>query len=177
MTKRDDWLFFHRAVEDIVHECGVSVGKAQSMLRAACASGVIQSEKEPYTVVGGEALGEGPPTLIQPSEWREHEIDMMTDKDGCYYFVRIDEPDFRYWLKQQNHKQATGKQSRILSLLAQIFPNVPVPPKDVLPRKVLRADLLKLDPSLAPLDEATLKTAIDTHNALIRNGPNRIGSD
>jgi len=31
----------------------------------------------------------------------------------------------------------------------------------------LKADLLKRDPSLNPLDEATLKSAIDAHNSFL----------
>jgi hypothetical protein len=47
-----------------------------------------------------------------------------------------------------------------------MFPNGPVPDDYV--RKVLKAELLKIDAGLAPLDEDTLKTAIDKHNSTHR---------
>ena len=56
-----------------------------------------------------------------------------------------------------------GKQSRILKLLSEHFPDG-VPEPGLCPRQSLKSDILKWDPSLAPLDEATLKKAIDTYN-------------
>ena len=69
------------------------------------------------------------------------------------------------WLKAKQNPPRGGKQPRILKHLAAMFPNQRVPKASLKPRLALRADLLKRDPSLAPLDEATLKTAIDTHNS------------
>ena len=57
---------------------------------------------------------------------------------------------------------------RILEYLAGYFPEG-VPDPAYLPRKALRADLLKWDPDLDPLDEATLKKAIDSYNATKRD--------
>jgi hypothetical protein len=57
-----------------------------------------------------------------------------------------------------------GKQSRILKLLSEHFPDG-VPEPGLCPRQSLKSDILKWDPSLAPLDEATLKKAIDKYNA------------
>ena len=56
-----------------------------------------------------------------------------------------------------------GKQSRILKLLSEHFPDG-VPEPGLCPRQSLKSDILEWDPSLAPLDEATLKKAIDTYN-------------
>ena len=57
-----------------------------------------------------------------------------------------------------------GKQPRIAKYLMEHFPDgVPDPARR--PRKDLRQAILKWDPSLRPLDEATLKKAIDKHNA------------
>jgi hypothetical protein len=57
-----------------------------------------------------------------------------------------------------------GKQPRITEYLRQHFP-AGVPGPGVCPRHRLRADLLKWDPSLEPLDEATLKRGIDNYNS------------
>jgi hypothetical protein len=57
-----------------------------------------------------------------------------------------------------------GKQPRIAKYLMEHFPEgVPCP--GIRPRKDLRQAILKWDPTLGPLDEATLKKAIDKHNA------------
>jgi hypothetical protein len=58
----------------------------------------------------------------------------------------------------------TGKQPRILKYLTEHFPDG-VPQPGLCPRDSLKADILKWDPRLGPLDEATLKKAIDTYNA------------
>src|SRR5947209_8060317 len=94
-------ISFHDAVTKITRELGISYGKAQSMLRQACAVGEIRSHKEPYSIVDNEPQGEGPPERIEPSEWRVSEIDMMTDADGCNYFVHVDRADFQHWLDSQ----------------------------------------------------------------------------
>jgi hypothetical protein len=57
-----------------------------------------------------------------------------------------------------------GKQSRIRKLLGEMFQNKRVPDRSDCPRNALKADLLKRDPSLKPLNLTTLKTAIDTYN-------------
>jgi hypothetical protein len=61
-----------------------------------------------------------------------------------------------------------GKIPRILEYLAGHFPEG-VPDPAYRPRKALRADLLRWDPDLDPLDEATLKKAIDSYNATKRD--------
>jgi hypothetical protein len=59
---------------------------------------------------------------------------------------------------------SSGKQPRIIKYLAERFPNgVPKPPLQ--PRNILKDDVLRGDPTLRRLDEATLKKAIDTYNA------------
>ena len=57
-----------------------------------------------------------------------------------------------------------GKTPRIIKLLEKHFPEG-VPDPAYRPRKALKTDLLKWDPELDPLDEATLKKAIDNYNA------------
>jgi hypothetical protein len=86
--------------------------------------------------------------------------------------------DFHYWLNQQQPSQpaAGGKQSRLHRLLVELFPNG-VPNRADCPREPLRAELLKRDPSLQPLDLKTLKTAIDTLNAQLGNARNTSVSD
>jgi len=63
--------------------------------------------------------------------------------------------------------RSPGKQPRILKYLSTHFSDE-VPEPGLCPRQKLKADILKWDPSLSPLDEATLKTAIDKYNADFR---------
>ena len=60
--------------------------------------------------------------------------------------------------------RSVGKQPRILKFLSEHFP-AGVPEPGLCPRYILKADLLKWDPNLKPLDDATLKKAIETYNA------------
>ena len=57
-----------------------------------------------------------------------------------------------------------GKQPRIAEYLKQHFP-AGVPEPGLYPRKTLQFEILKWDPGLKPLDDATLKKAIDNYNA------------
>jgi hypothetical protein len=59
---------------------------------------------------------------------------------------------------------ALGKQPRILKYLSEHFPGE-VPEPGPCPRHTLKSDILEWDPGLEPLDEATLKKAIEKHNA------------
>ena len=59
---------------------------------------------------------------------------------------------------------SVGKLPRILKLLSEHFHDG-VPEPGLCPRHTLKSDILKWDPSLAPLDEATLKRAIERYNA------------
>jgi hypothetical protein len=90
------WLNFYLAAYDIEHWLRVSGGMARRMLREACASGDVRSQKQPY--YRGE--GEGPPEVVKPSEWLKDQVDLAQDEDGCKYWVDVDEKDFRYWLDQ-----------------------------------------------------------------------------
>jgi hypothetical protein len=60
--------------------------------------------------------------------------------------------------------RALGKQPRITEYL-KAHHATGVPDPGLCPRHVLKADLLKWDPDLKPLDDATLKKAIETYNA------------
>jgi len=62
--------------------------------------------------------------------------------------------------------RSLGKQPRITEYLRQHFA-AEVPGPSLCPRHILKADLLKWDPSLMPLDYATLKKGIDNYNASI----------
>jgi hypothetical protein len=77
-------------------------------------------------------------------------------------------PDTKLNLVEPNIRavacRSGGKQSRILKLLSKHFPHG-VPEPGLCPRHTLKSDILKWDPSLAPLDEATLKKAIERYNS------------
>ena len=159
----DDWLDFLEAASNIERSLRISPGAAQSKLREICASGVVRSRKEPYSFVARQPQGEGPPVRIEPSEWRQREIDVMTDSDGCKYWVDVSKIDLEHWLNRQTQPTVGGKQSRIIRLLADMFPSG-VPNRGDCPRQPLTAELIKRDPSLSPLDPKTLKTAIEFYN-------------
>jgi hypothetical protein len=57
-----------------------------------------------------------------------------------------------------------GKQPRILKYLSEHFPDG-VPEPGLCPRHILKSDILEWDTRLDPLDEATLKKAIEKYNA------------
>jgi hypothetical protein len=167
MIADDDWLNFHFAAEEIRTKLAVSRGKAQLILRQLCASGEIRSQKQPHTTLPHHEFlrGEGPPEMIEPREWREHEIDAMTDDVGCKYAVDVSKSDFQHWLDTPKAAKAkVGKQPLIMKYLAEMFPNERVPDPAYYPRDRLRAELLERDPSLTPLDMKTLKRAIKKHD-------------
>ena len=60
--------------------------------------------------------------------------------------------------------RSVGKQPRILKYLSEHFPNG-VPEPGLYPRKTLQFEILEKDPGLRPLDEGTLKKAIEKYNA------------
>jgi hypothetical protein len=166
-----EWLRFRDAEIEIASELRVSRGKAQSTLRQACASGEIRSRKQPFLIVKNELCWQDEPEIVDPREWHDHNIDMMTDANGCDYSVDVEKSDFEYWLQgkcQHKGKEATGKVPRILPLLAEIFKGEPVPERGLRPRQALRAELLKLDPTLAGLHLTTLSKAIGIYNATLK---------
>jgi hypothetical protein len=60
--------------------------------------------------------------------------------------------------------RSVGKQPRILKYLSERFPDG-VPEPGLCPRHILKSDILEWDTRLDPLDEATLKKAIEKYNA------------
>jgi hypothetical protein len=162
MTADDgEWLNFHYAANEIKAKLGVSIGKAQSQLRQLCANGEIRSQKQPYVVVYHEAQMQGPPERIEPSEWRDREVDLMTDNYGCWYFVDVNKDDFQYWLNQQKAeaKEIPPRQQLVIKYLKEWYPNG-VPDPSECPRKDLWGRLRKCDPNLKSLDLKTLRSAI-----------------
>jgi hypothetical protein len=151
-------------------------------LREVCAKGDIRSihyKIEGWGEDGGEIVSEhevkigtethsfaDQPEFIRPSAWRNGEPDLIVDWNEI---VRVSADDLRSWLKpteakkQEPKKKALGKRPRIKAHLAKLFPEG-VPDPAHCPRKELLRELLKLDPGLKPLDDGTLKTAIEEYN-------------
>jgi len=65
-------------------------------------------------------------------------------------------------------RASVGKRPRIKVYLAKHHPNG-VPSPAYAPRKILRSDLLDWDKGLTPLDQGTLKLAIDEFNSSLAN--------
>ena len=129
----DDQQSFFFAVQEIKTALGISSGAAQMKLRELCKSGEVRSWKQPYSMRWREPHGEGPSERIQPSEWRHHEIDLMTDSDGCKYFVDVSKTDLGDWLGR--NKKAVGKKAK---------------PAGKLPRDVARQAIDELYPKGIP---------------------------
>jgi hypothetical protein len=95
------------------------------------------------------------------------------DKSDGYSHILLDQSDVvRLWAPAKGISASTpakastrrqGKRPRIRLYLTDHYPNG-VPEPAYLPRHKLRADILQYDPSLGPLDEGTLKTAVDEYN-------------
>ena len=126
----------------------MSYHEAERALKKLCASGVIRTFRAHEDGI----------EFIPAKEWTTD-----FDTDGVYLNWE-DLQRHQVGLQRKPPPEPTGKQPRIRTLLAEMFPKG-VPDPAHCPRKTLKADLLRRDPSLNPLDEATLKSAIDAHNS------------
>jgi hypothetical protein len=107
-----DWLSFYIATNEVEQRLGVSGGVARRMLRDACASGDVRSQRQPYNPATG--IDEGPPEPVKPSDWSRGEVDLVREADGCKYSVDVDEADFQYWLNgatKNNAQKVTNRGS------------------------------------------------------------------
>ena len=146
--KREEWTEF---IDVAVQEVGyvMSLHEAERALKKLCANGVIRAFRAHEDGI----------EFIPAKEWTRGDF----DTDGVYLNAE-DLQRHRVDLQNKTPPEPTGKQPRIRAHLAEMFPNG-VPDPAHCPRKTLKADLLKRDPSLNPLDEATLKSAIDAYNS------------
>jgi hypothetical protein len=156
------WLEFKRAIVELADKLAIPPGAAEAKLHKLCASGLIRA------VGFDEDTKE--PAPIPPSEWPDDDLPRMA--------VMVSNLDFYDWLERQLPQlTAGGKQSRIIRQLAEMFPDG-VPHRGDRPREQLKAELVKRDPSLKPLDLKTLKTAIEFYNRLaLGNARNTSVSD
>jgi hypothetical protein len=149
--KRAEWVEF---IDVIAEEVGpsplISQWEAERILRKLCAGGVIQAIRVHEDGDGIE--------FIPTAEWKRADFDTY----GVY--LSIKDLHRHSWELQNKPVPEAGKQPRIRALLAELFPGG-VPDPGHCPRKALKADLLRRDQSLNPLDEATLKSAIDAYNS------------
>ena len=176
----EPWITFYWASIEIKRELGLSEGVAQRTLRELCAKGDIRSMRYEVGLIGGEYGPLHPIKPIKPREWLKDELDLDLEwtSDGDEevgpegYCVEVSVEDFVHWLVKQPKPERKakaapsekGKRPKIKRLLAEMYPNG-VPDPAHCPRKALKADLLKRDKSLDPLDEATLKGAIEEYNS------------
>jgi hypothetical protein len=181
----EDWEDFHSAADSIAAKLGISVGSAQAKLRHLCAIGEVRSIEVEDANEPLEA-----PEPIPPSQWRTEDVDfreptLIGDRmasglaDVRLTLILVSEDDIWHWLDQQQpvlrrlaaEPPALGKRPRIKDHLKNLYPEG-VPDPSHCPRKELQRQLLKLDPKLAPLDDGTLKLAVDEYNLTIRSDPN-----
>jgi hypothetical protein len=172
----EHWITFYWACVEIKRQLGLSEGVAQRTLRELCGKGDIRSMRYEVGLIDDE-LGYGPllhpPNPIErikPSEWLKGELDLdlswtSDDHEDEFagpegYCVEVSVPA----TKAKAAPSEKGKRPKIKRYLAEMFPNG-VPDPAHCPRKTLKADLLKRDKSLDPLDEATLKGAIEEYNS------------
>jgi hypothetical protein len=156
------------------------MGSAERRLREQCTTGDIRSIRFTYSHDESSVAVEDfleDPELIKPGEWSKDEVDFKAeDKPDSQVCIGVSEDDVIHWLIEQPRPVANakavkgGKIPRIKVKLAELYPKG-VPEPGLCPRKELQNTLIKRDKSLAPLDLATLKTAIDDYNRSIGNSP------
>jgi hypothetical protein len=157
-----EWLVWDRAVDEIADRLNLRHGLALGHLYELCDRGEVQAfEFDGTEVRDWHSHSEDPRRAARPPLALTEEVDPSGSRR---WVIVVKEDDLLRWLNGQLKKGQTGKQPRILRLLAGMFPGL-VPDPSLHPRKILKADLIEADPSLAPLDEATLKAAIEKHNA------------
>jgi hypothetical protein len=151
IPKPRDWVGYMNVIYELGPQPFISQEEADRILRKLCANGVIQSIR----------FHEDGIEFIPSAEWKRPDFD--TD------LVLLNSNDLeRHTMELQKRRlPEAGKQPRIKALLSEMFPKG-VPDPAHCPRKTLKADLLKRDPGLNPLDEATLKSAIDAYNSSLR---------
>ncbi|WP_166145419.1 hypothetical protein [Methylosinus sp. RM1] len=135
---------FQLASEEVERRLGVSWGAAQKTVLDWCESGALRFEN---VAMGGPNVSYS---------------DLQRCLEAQASHNKIDKP------KSLTLRRVDGKQPRIIERLEKMFPDG-VPAPGLAPRKALKADLLQLDKSLEPLDEATLKSAIDSYNSRFPN--------
>jgi hypothetical protein len=171
--KSRSWLDLWDAVRAVRDTRGVSDGAACTLLCQACESGLVRSRKRPWPEPDEPPEYDWSPP-ISKLDWYGASIDLehrwliLAGGEIMRGDIEINADDLRYWLKSQraapNKQKALGKRPRVIKQLAEMFPRGVPNPGDC-PRKDLRAELLKRDPSLKPLDEETLKRSIEEFNA------------
>jgi hypothetical protein len=108
--------------------------------------------------------------LLSQREETSPKVELWAKVDE--HWLAINKADLLLWLGEPAQRsKAVGKRPRIIKRLATMYPDG-VPDPAYCPRTILKSDLLRADPTLAPLDEATLKSAIDRYNLQVRNDPN-----
>jgi hypothetical protein len=130
----EEWVEFHWAASEIGDKLAIRPGAAQARLRKLCASSEIRA----LTFVEDDQ--EQAPEWISPSQWRDENIAASSD-------VAVSRNDLRNWLSHQSSPPtAGGKQSRLVRLLAEMFPEG-VPNRADCPREPLRAELVSVIPA------------------------------
>jgi hypothetical protein len=174
----EGYITFADGAWEIQKQLNVGWGDACRRLRVACREEWITTMLAPYDN-GSQLPSEFWTGPVAPSDWRQRDIDCSgLDADGCVLVAMLNEDDFRRWraaeLTTPKTRPARGsgtKRPVIIKYLSEMFPKG-VPDPAHYPRKRLRADLVEKDQKrLAPLDEATLKSAIEEYNRSIRNDP------
>jgi hypothetical protein len=189
------WYFFHTAAHVIERRLGISGGVSERILRELCTSGDIRSMQTVESEDGrwvDELIKPSEWARDQMDiEWLRRddvrEAQRNTEEETTFDLEEGEEPgevyepihvyvngdDFRHWLNKQPISQSQptvrprrGKAPLIIDYLREMYPNGVPDPADC-SRKTLRATLLAKDKRLDPLDEATLKSAIDEFNLLL----------
>jgi hypothetical protein len=172
--KDPSWLDLIHAVRALRDACRISDGEACAALIKACSSGV-RSRKRPWPDDEPNPIYDNWALPMSTSVWHGASIDLehawliTADDSIVRASIEINADDLHYWIKHHatvsKESRAFGKRPRVITLLTEMFRDGRVPDPAHCPRKTLRADLLKQDPSLSPLDDQTLKNSIEEYNA------------
>jgi hypothetical protein len=156
----EEWISFFEATEELRRLLSISRGAAERTLRELCSDGTVRALLLRY---GADGEVVEAPELVKPSEWVRDQVDLTTmPEEG----IEVSKDDLNHWLPKWR-PETVGKRPRIMKQLSELHPRG-VPDPGLAPRKTLKADLLRRDPTLTPLDEATLKAAIEEYNKACR---------
>ena len=185
--KSRSWLNLVDAVRAVRDARGVSDGAACTLL-ARHAHQTLRSRKRPWPEPDEppEPIYDhwSPPIPIE--DWHGASIDLehgwliLAGGELMRADIEINADDLRYWLKSQraapNKQKAVGKRPRVKKQLAEMFPEGVPDPGDC-PRKDLRAELLKHDPSLCRWTKRPSSDALKNLTLIDSIDPIRSGSD
>jgi hypothetical protein len=119
-----NWTDFRSGVWMIEEGLGVSIGRAEMLLRELCGTGEIRSVRIKYDIDPAERFNQNNPipdsvTFVRPSEWRTTEVDFEGPD------IEVSEDDLRSWLAQKGSVVATDPKDAAIERQLALQPRPP----------------------------------------------------